>query len=304
MNTMPIRPSFYFIIALNAFLLSCVNKKLPTSSEEEIPSFRYIDNGTIRLGVDISAGGCIFYFAESDKKRNLLNHFDKGRFIQQSYYGKEDGSDWNGTPWRWNPIQGGGYKGEAAKILKQKISKDHLYISSRPKHWATGDDVEEATMEERISLNGKVAHIQYTFTYTGTITHPAVPQELPAVFVDAALKNLVFYDGDTPWSNKELRSVVPGWPNEGQRTTEHWAAYIDDSGWGVGVYTPGTEELTTYRYEGDGMQGATGSSCSYFAPIRIFSVEPGMVFKYDIYITIGQIDEIRERFRKIHKKDE
>lgn len=26
--------------------------------------------------------------------------FDCGRFIQQSYYGRQDGSDWNGKPWR------------------------------------------------------------------------------------------------------------------------------------------------------------------------------------------------------------
>lgn len=31
--------------------------------------------------------------------------YDCGRYIQQSYYGKEDGSNWNGTPWRWNPVQ-------------------------------------------------------------------------------------------------------------------------------------------------------------------------------------------------------
>lgn len=31
----------------------------------------------------------------------LRCRYDCGRFIQQSYYGRQDGSDWNGKPWRW-----------------------------------------------------------------------------------------------------------------------------------------------------------------------------------------------------------
>ena len=45
----------------------------------------YIDNGKVRLGVDMQRGGSVFYFALSKNKTNLLNHFDEGRFVQQSY---------------------------------------------------------------------------------------------------------------------------------------------------------------------------------------------------------------------------
>lgn len=61
---------------------------------------------------------------------------------------------------------------------------------------------------------------------------------MPAVFVDYALKNLVYYDGSSPWTGGPLRRDVPGWPNEERTRTEHWAAYVDDSDWGIGVYTP------------------------------------------------------------------
>ena len=77
----------------------------------------YLDNGQVRLGVDRAAGASIGYFGERATGRNLLNHHDKGRFIQQSYYGAKDGSDWNGKPWRWNPVQGGGWRGEPARTL-------------------------------------------------------------------------------------------------------------------------------------------------------------------------------------------
>jgi hypothetical protein len=52
----------------------------------------YLENGVIRIGVDKSRGSAIGYFSLSKDPRNLLNHHDEGRFIQQSYYGDPDGS--------------------------------------------------------------------------------------------------------------------------------------------------------------------------------------------------------------------
>ena len=141
-------------------------------------------------------------------------------------------------------------------------------------------------MEERITLDGRIARIHYTFRNTGpgATDHPATSQEMPAVFVDYALKNLVYYDGSSPWTGGPLRRDVPGWPNEERTRTEHWAAYVDDSDWGIGVYTPGTPLSTTYRF--DGPSGPTGGGCSYFAPIRNFAVAKGLVLEYDVYLYI------------------
>jgi len=282
-------------------MLSCENAATLPISPEGNPPKQYIDNGFVKIGIDINSGGSVFFFSQSAAERNLLNHYDKGRFIQQSYYGITDGSMWAGKPWRWNPVQGGGFMGEAAKIIEKKVDKDSLYVKSRPKHWATGLDIMDATMEEKIILKDSIAHIHYTFRYSGTeVNHPATHQELPAVFVDAALPNLVFYGGDSPWTNGDITSVVPGWPNEGRLRTEEWAAYVDANKWGIGVYTPGTSNSTTYRYLGDGTVGPKGSACSYFAPVRTMKITPGMVFEYDVYLTIGSVNEIRKRFSKIH----
>lgn len=272
----------------------------PQPSEKE--NFYYIDNGIVRLGVDMNAGGSVFYFAEVHTGRNLLNHFDKGRFIQQSYYGAVDGSVWGEQPWRWNPIQGGGYKGEPAKIMKQNLSKRSIYIRSRPKQWASGVDAMDAYMEEKIVLKGNVAHIHYTFHYTGEVTQPECTHELPAVFVDYALPKLQYYDGKNPWNGEALSVAVPGWPNESRNSSENWAAYTDDNNWGIGVYTPGTCLMTSYRYDGDKSCGPKGAACSYFAPLRKFAIEPGMVFEYDVYLVIGEVGTIRETFGTIHKK--
>ena len=57
----------------------------------------YLDNDHIRLGMNMDAGGSIGWFSASRSAENLLNAFDHGRYVQQSYYGDADGSDWNGS---------------------------------------------------------------------------------------------------------------------------------------------------------------------------------------------------------------
>lgn len=273
-------------------------------SEPQPKKEMFLDNGAIRLGVDLSSGGSIFYFAQSSTGRNLLNHFDRGRFIQQSYYGNRDGSRWWDQDWSWNPVQGGDYQGNPAKLLEYETTDNLIYVKSMPRHWASGEDITDAVMEQWISLKNGYAHIKYQFTFTGNQNHPPVHQEMPAVFVDYALPHLVFYQGDHPWKNEELTRVVPGWPNEYYERAEHWSAYVDDEDWGIGVYSPGTPEITCYRFEGE--KGPQGGGCSYFAPIRTLAITSGIVLNYDIYLTIGSITDIRERFHAIHAsgKDE
>ncbi len=275
----------------------------PTTKEKQEQP-HYLDNGKVRIGVDMTGGGSVFHFSESKTRRNLLNHADKGRFVQQSYYGEKDGSLWGTKPWNWNPVQGGGSSesgSNPAKVIEKKISKNSIYIKSLPKHWATGKDISDATMEETISLNGNMAHIVYTFRYNGTTVHPNRAQELPAVFVDYALPNLVFYKGDKPFTKDTLTTVVPGWPNQPQKMNENWAAYVDNKQWGIGIFVPGTTDMTTYRHNGDLVPGEWGGACSYLAPVRKFSITPGMVFTYDVYLTIDKVDAMRDAFYNLKK---
>lgn len=43
---------------------------------------KFLSNGQIKIGVDLSSGGSIFWFSELPSEQNLLNHCDRGRFIQ------------------------------------------------------------------------------------------------------------------------------------------------------------------------------------------------------------------------------
>jgi hypothetical protein len=270
-------------------------------SAEEVPKGeKFLSNGEVKIGVDLSSGGSIFWFSELTADRNLLNHFDRGRFIQQSYYGKPDGSKWEEQPWRWNPVQGGDFKGKPARVLETHDEGGGFYVKSVPVNWAGGQDVEDCRMEEWIRLDGKVATIRFRFTYTGTEEHPPAHQELPAVFIDHVFPDLACYTGSKPWTGEPLSVRQPGWPNESCTATEEWAAYLGPDGRGVGVYFPGSSELTCYRYAGE--NGPKGAGCSYFAPVRTMQIKPGFIHDYTIHLSIGTAKELRERFSGIHKK--
>ena len=45
----------------------------------------WLDNGVMKLGIDINFGGAIVYVSHSDSSTNLVNIHDHGRLIKQSY---------------------------------------------------------------------------------------------------------------------------------------------------------------------------------------------------------------------------
>ncbi len=261
---------------------------------------KFLSNGKVKIGVDMTSGGSIFWFSELPDGKNLLNHADRGRFVQQSYYGASDGSVWNKKPWRWNPVQGGHYQGAPAKVLESKVTDQSLYVKSIPINWAGGQLLEECRMEEWITLDGPVATIRFRFAYEGKTVHPATHQELPAVFMDYALPELVYYTGDKPWTGAALKKDTPGWPNESRKTDEEWAGFVGQDGRGLGVYFPGTGRITCYRHPGP--PGPEGGGCSYFAPIQTLAITPGFRHDYKIHLTIGTAEDMRGRFDVIRKK--
>jgi hypothetical protein len=274
----------------------CAQPTEERSAKTEQEDWVYLDSGVLRLGVIRSSGGAIAFLAPSGSPRNLLNHYDRGRYVQQSYYGDSDGSFWGKRPWRYNPVQGGDYRGKSPPLLELRSEGSSLYCRSIPLHWATGKELRECVMEQWVSLEGSIVHARFQFTYSGTVTHAAHHQEIPAIFVDASLATLVSYTGSEPWTNGQLTRRIPGATNEYITITEHWVAYVDEKDFGIGVYVPIASEATCYRY-----LGGSGSDCSYVAPINTFALKPGLTFTYDAYFAVGSVEQLRKQFYTIYK---
>lgn len=256
--------------------------------------WRYLDNGQVRLGVNMDAGGSIGWFSASGAKTNVLNAFDHGRYVQQSYYGDEDGSDWNGKPWRYNPVQGGSWKGVPAEVLDEKLDKDShsLYVKTKPRQWASGKDVDDMIMEEWIRLEGGLVRLKFRMTYSGEETHQPRHQEMPAVFVMPKYGTLVLRDDKTG----EVMRRQPGFPNELVKVRDPWAAWVDDQNQGVGIWFPHADFITTYR-----VTNAGKGNVSYLAPLQTFSLKPGLVVEYEAVLALGSLEELRAVFDQLEK---
>lgn len=283
-------------LALASLLLTAPLSAEPKGEQD----WAYLDNGTLRIGVDKSRGSAIGYLALSKDKSNLLNHSDEGRFIQQSYYGDPDGSKWAKKDWVYNPVQGGSYKGEDAKTLDFKITETELYAKIEPLRWANAQACPEAIMQEWITLDGAVAKIRMRLDYTGETQQRNAHQEMPAMFVDYALPHLMFEKDGKLVKHKPVDLGTDLKPEQ-IAYTGNWLAYVDDKNFGIGIHTPGTKEAVTYRHRGNGSTGPEGSACSYVAPIRTIKLEKGSAIDYEFFLTIGTLDEIRARFEKLKK---
>jgi len=256
----------------------------------------FLENDHLRVGLLKSHGGALGYLSVKGMNDNVIDHYDHGRLIQQSYYGDADESHWVKKEWCFNPVQGGDYKGNAAVVLVFESSKLEAYVKTIPRHWASGVLLNECVMEQWVSLQGPLVQISFKFTYSGMDAHQPRHQELPAVFVAAKYSKLVAYTGDMPWLKDKPSEYFPGYPNEYLKITENWVAYVNDADEGLGVYVPIAFEATCYRF-----RGGSGSDCSYVAPIKTFSITPGFSFSYDAYFTMGNTSIMRQRFYELHE---
>ncbi len=254
----------------------------------------YLRNGKLKIGVDLDAGGAITWLSQADKSRNYINNYDRGRYVQQSYYGDADGSDWNGQPWMWNPVQAGNWQNKSAKLLKYRKMGGTIYVKTVPLHWATGQLLEDCVMECWITLKENVAVLKYRFEYLGNQSYTARHQEMPAVFLDADCNTLCF----TEEKGLLRRLTNIGEKNQYAKISKNFAAFIDaKTKIGVGIYAPGTNEITYYRRK-DSMQkvGPNSPACSYLAPIRTFAITPGLIIEYEVYLSVGMEGEILRAF--------
>ncbi len=241
------------------------------TEQQSTDDWIWLGNRSFRVGLLRSSGGAIGWISPPGGERSVVNSFDRGRLVQQSWCGDEDGSDWNGRPWRWNPV-----------------------------HWAAGTDIADAVMTQKVALQQELIRIDYRFQYHGTVSHQPRHQELPAVFTGPEYSRLAVCTSDRPWTDAALHFRTPGWPNEYLPMTEHWVALLNGEDWGLGCYVPRASQLTCYRA---GQGSAAAGACSYFAPIDTIAVTPGFDMRWTVWLTLGEVTGIRRRFQELQRAE-
>lgn len=301
-------PSVFFVIILFG------NSACSISTDDESSGLESIDNGSIKLKVDLTRGGAICYLSLSENDRNLVNIFDEGRYIQQSYYsGKpldriSEGQSPDWSPWPWNPIQVGDVYRNRAEILDHWKNGDTLYVKAIPMQWDMNNKPAEAIMEQWIILHENVlkVHNRLTCSRTDTIYRKNIEndQELPAVYPISALENLYSYLCDLPFTNDTLSrmpvvNLSSGFWGIYNNVNEHWMAFVDNDMHGIGVYN------SQCTYSLAGMSGNPGhealdASTSYIAPIKKEILNNNSVYDYTYYIIVGTLENIRAKVYDLH----
>lgn len=275
-----------------------------------------LDNGILNIKADLSRGGAICYISRSGDTRSIVNIGDEGRYIQQSYYAglgvnrKSDGQNPNWSPWTWNPIQVGDSYHNRTQILDHAITGDTLYVKCIPMLWDMNNRPAQAIMEQWTALRGNVLHVwnKLTCQRTDLIYGDSIlnDQELPAVYVISALRNLYSYFGDKPFTHQPVDhpcvvNLSSGfWGRyENDMVSEKWMAFTDDDLWGMGVYNP---QCTNFLAGLSGTTGeeANGSSTGYIAPVKKEALLKNSVYEYDYYLIVGTLNQIREEIYMIH----
>ncbi len=275
----------------------------------------FIENEFLKVGSELIWGGGLSYI--EDKKcpveglKNMLNHADTGRLVQQSYYGTGEPpyvkGEFMGNPWVYNPVQGGDRGNKKSKLIDYKVTEDSIYVKCRPRDWGHVGLYTDSYMENEYTLDGEYLRVWNRFTDWSGYKHPVNSQEVPAFYTVSYLNNFYFYGGDKPWTDDalEVRRDLIFWPEDWPRhrfylkpeNSESWCAWCDDNDYGIGLYVPNVRRYIGGRFSYNGTKDPAAGPTNYVAPIammRLASYEP---ISYDYLITAGDLCTIRSRFK-------
>jgi len=287
---------------------------VPDGSQLPNLDWSFLDNGMLKIGVARNWGSAIAYLSPSGSNVNLINHYDLGREVQMSYFfgrGQEyPGIYWpkiDGANFGWNPVQAGDAGNNPSTTLEFRNDGSEIFARIRPKDWALGNYYPppgkdaDVIYEERITLENEVAHAHFRCIHEGQDVHGPKDGEVPAGYFIRELTDFVSYAGERPWTGEPLQTTRPAGQAIWQQLSENWGAFANRDGWGVGLFVPGNTTYGNIRRL-SGMGGETGDGIAIFIPHRIVTFAPGTIDEYDVYLTVGTILQIRERFSAIQRE--
>lgn len=110
--------------------------------------------------------------------------------------------------------QGGSWQCHPSQVQDTRVTSDSITASIIPRNWGGQQLLPDVLFEQHITLNGKVARVHFAAHFNVAEQHPLREHEIPAVFLDRSLGNLVVYTGAHPWCNEQYQCCVPGFPNK------------------------------------------------------------------------------------------
>lgn len=263
----------------------------------------YINDGHLKMGTSLSVGGAIRHIekvdanvveyidengdvcidANVDKETvnvvtdevNLVNIYDLGREIQQSYYSTV--TEANGyaptadilydAGLLYNPVQAGSAGDKESQIIDYSVTETELYIKVRPTEWFFDNILSDSYMENTYRLDGKgtlfVTNRFVNFSQFKNMENTTpCGQELPAIYIVHPL-NYFYCETIEGTAFDPNLSPLPTTPGKGSVTQEmegayhyslpqekvkdSWFAFVNKNKFGLGVYMPNADWYNASR---------------------------------------------------------
>jgi hypothetical protein len=300
---------------LGPLLALCLLSGVTGQTALPAPKMTFLANGDVRIGMDLSLGGAVTFISSKEHPGNIINSADLGRQIQMSHYSgpwpfelgnKKPSQVWAGLG--WNPIQTGDCCMNPSKVVEYRNDAKELYIKCIPMQWPHNNLPGDCVFETWTTLEGPVIHMRYRCTNQrqDKTQYRPCPQELPAVYTVSKLWRLMSYTGDKPFTGDKLTHVTNDWHKPWPWTrfigTERWAALVDDSDWGLGVFKDDGGEFHG-GIHGDGRSDdPKHGSTAYIAPIHMENFDHNIVFEHRTDFVVGKLADIRKRVNDMATK--
>ena len=310
--------------------LSTFNREIP---DREV----YIEADGYKIGVDMLWGGALSYLEDTNsdveavnvdgrvyvdknaseiygkkafsKNVNLINRYDPGRLVQQSYYGTGDCDQYTGgvfmdNKWNYNPVQGGNQFGESSKIVDVRCTEKSIYIKCRPLDWALPkENITPSYMEATYTIANGAVHVECRYVDFSGYPVAHTSQEISAFYCIEPFNRFVYANGGEIKSEPDLIF----WPDAGYPkffSDENWSAFVGqgENSFGIGVYVEGEKEFLSGVYDRGGDLGkdpSKGGPTSYIAVIKWRESTSYDPYTYDYYLATGDTNEIRATFNAL-----
>lgn len=274
-------------------------------------TIEYLDNGIIKVGVNLSKGGAISEI--SHQGFNLVDNNDTGRYVQVGLY---DGTGVYG----WNPVQGGNEANQESGYLAVSSGSyewggeifDYIQTTAEPLFWDPAQGVSDVYLHQKVSLarTVPVIRVQWQVENLGS-SHNVWRQEFPAVFVVTSLQHLYSSGLSTPWVGSPVQ-YHPNVPvkdiNDPNGTHLHYYSNEYWSHWAVD--TSNKFGLTLFA-EDDGPFGPVNnfyatkasndiSQPNYMAPNHWDNVDAGLNSGVGAWLVVGNLVDNRNLIYQLH----
>ena len=275
---------------------------LPGQQQPSAQKRLFLTNDKLRVGIDLNMGGAITYLAEAGSSENMVNNPDLGRQIQTAIYagplpyvqnGKQPVEQWKYLG--WNPVQAGDYFLHPARIVSYQQTDNQLYVKTIPLIWPLSDEPADCIFEHWITIQNNTVHVRcrIVVSRTDTTQYEARTQEFPCVYLNGPYDRMFIYTGLKPFTNDAVtefseRDVV------NRYATEHWAALLNSSGRGVGLFKQNEVRFRTAGFGQPHVGGEFDVSAGYLNSEEFLVVDHNGQYEFEYTLIVGSLTDIRQ----------